>query len=73
MRALALVSFRDRIILPLFPRLHARLTMMPMPTRDRDRDRDRDRERDREENVRVLGSELHQARLQQMCVPMSIY
>ncbi|KAI0708157.1 HbrB-like-domain-containing protein [Cerioporus squamosus] len=26
-RALALVSFRDRIILPLFPRLHARLTM----------------------------------------------
>ncbi|KAH9913454.1 HbrB-like-domain-containing protein, partial [Epithele typhae] len=26
-RALALVSFRDRIILPLFPRLYARLTM----------------------------------------------
>ncbi|KAI0325111.1 HbrB-domain-containing protein [Cubamyces sp. BRFM 1775] len=26
-RALALVSFRDRIVLPLFPRLYARLTM----------------------------------------------
>ncbi|KAI0780338.1 HbrB-like-domain-containing protein [Fomes fomentarius] len=26
-RALALVSFRDRVILPLFPRLYARLTM----------------------------------------------
>ncbi|RPD54187.1 HbrB-domain-containing protein [Lentinus tigrinus ALCF2SS1-6] len=45
-RSLALVSFRDRIILPLFPRLHARLTMS------------------KDENM--LGSEVNQARLQQM-------
>ncbi|KAH9853226.1 HbrB-like-domain-containing protein [Lenzites betulinus] len=54
-RALALVAFRDRIVLPLFPRLYAQMSMLP--TKD---------EPDGEAAPPSSSSEPYQGRLQQM-------